>query len=80
MIRAALEAHLGGIMFLAKIWGPMDEEILVDMHLKRPEIPVSSEAYFKAWMNEKIRWGKPFLFVAGAVTVISIITMIAKHI
>lgn len=66
-------------MFLAKIWGPMDEEILVDMHLKRPE-PQEQQPYFKAWMNERIKWGKPFLFVAGAVTAISIITMVLKHI
>ena len=70
----------GAIMFLAKIWGPLDEEILVDMSVKRPEIPVSSQAYFRAWMSERIKWGKPFLFVAGAITFISIITMIAKHI
>jgi hypothetical protein len=66
-------------MYLIKLWGPMDEEILVDMHLKRPEVAPDPKAYFKAWMNEKIRWGKPFLFVAGAVTLVSIITMIAKH-
>lgn len=66
-------------MFLAKIWGPMDEEILVDMHLKRPEVAPDPSVYFKAWMQEKIKWGKPFLFVAGAVTLVSIITMIAKH-
>jgi hypothetical protein len=78
MIRAALEAHLGGIMFLAKIWGPMDEEILVDMHLKRPE-PQQEQPYLKVWMSERIKWGKPFLCIAGILTVISIITMIAKH-
>ena len=66
-------------MFLINMWGPQDQEMLVDMSVKRPEIPVSSEAYFKAWMNERIKWGKPFLFVAGAITAISIITMIAKH-
>ena len=66
-------------MMLAKIWGPMDEEILVDMHVKRPEVAPDPEAYFKAWMSERIKWGKPFLFVAGAITFISIITMIAKH-
>lgn len=66
-------------MFLINMWGPQDQEMLVDMSVKRPEIPVSSEAYFKAWMQERIKWGKPFLFVAGVITAISIITMIAKH-
>jgi hypothetical protein len=67
-------------MYLINMWGPRDEELMVDMSVKRPEIPVSPEAYFKAWMSERIKWGKPFLFVAGAVTAISIITMIAKHV
>ena len=66
-------------MFLAKIWGPMDQEILVDMHLQRPE-PTEKQPYLKAWMQERIKWGKPFLFVAGAVTAISIITMVIKYI
>lgn len=66
-------------MFLAKVWGPLDEEILVDMHLTRPEVPPDPKDYFKAWMNERIKWGKPFLVIAGVITAISIITMIAKH-
>jgi hypothetical protein len=65
-------------MFLAKIWGPMDEEILVDMHLQRPE-PKEDQPYLKAWMNEKIKCGRPFLLVAGVVTGISILTMVLKH-
>jgi hypothetical protein len=66
-------------MYLINMWGPNDEELMVDMSVKRPEITVSSEAYFKAWMNQRIKWGKPFLLVAGVVTLVSIITMIAKH-
>ena len=66
-------------MMLAKIWGPMDEEILVDMHLKRPEVAPEPKDYFKHWMNEKIKWGKPFLVIVGVITAISILTMIAKH-
>lgn len=66
-------------MYLINMWGPRDEELLVDMSVKRPEVAPDSSAYFKAWMNERIKWGKPFLFVAGAITAISIITMIAKH-
>ena len=66
-------------MYLINMWGPRDEELLVDMSVKRPEVAPDSSAYFKAWMNERIKWGKPFLFVAGAITFISIITMIAKH-
>lgn len=65
-------------MYLINMWGPQDQEILVDMHLKRPE-PKEEQPYLKTWMNERIKWGKPFLFVAGAITAISIITMIAKH-
>lgn len=60
-----------------KIWGPQDQEILVDMSIRRIEPETS---YFKAWMNERIKWGKPFLFCAAAITAVSIITMIAKHI
>ena len=67
-------------MMLAKIWGPQDEEILVDMNIKRPEFPPDPKTYFKHWMNEKIRWGKPFLVIAGAITFISIVTMVIKHI
>jgi hypothetical protein len=66
-------------MYLINMWGPRDEELMVDMSVKRPEIPVSPEAYFKTWMSQRIKWGKPFLFVAGTVTLVSIITMIAKH-
>lgn len=63
-----------------KIWGPQDQEILVDMSIRRPETAPEEPTYFKAWMNERIKWGKPFLFCAAAVTAISIITMVAKHI
>jgi hypothetical protein len=67
-------------MYLINMWGPRDEELLVDMSVKRPEVQPDSSAYFRAWMQERIRWGRPFLFVAGAITLISIITMVIKHI
>jgi hypothetical protein len=65
-------------MFLVKIWGPLDEEILVDMHVQRPE-PKEDQPYLKTWMNERIKWGRPFLLVTGVITAISIITMVVKH-
>lgn len=66
-------------MLLAKIWGPQDEELLVDMHVQRPEVPPEPRDYFVAWMNEKVRWARPFLVVAGIITAISIISMVIKH-
>jgi len=62
-----------------KIWGPQDQEILVNMSIKAPEI-VPDETYFKEWMESRIPWGKTFLLCAGIITATSIITMIIKHI
>jgi hypothetical protein len=70
--------NLEAVMRFVNLWDAQDRQILIDMDVKQTVI--APETYFKAWMNERIKWGKPVLFCAAAVTAVSIITMIAKHI
>jgi hypothetical protein len=54
-------------------------EILIDMDLKRPEVPPAT--YFRRWMAARMpSWGVPVLIVAGIGTAVSIITMVLKHV
>jgi hypothetical protein len=54
-------------------------EILIDMDLKRPEVPPAK--YFRRWMAARMpSWGLPVLVVAGIGTAVSIITMVLKHV
>lgn len=56
-----------------------DNEILIDMDVKRPEVPPAT--YFRRGMSARMpSWGVPVLVVAGIGTVISIITMVLKHV
>ena len=55
-------------------------EIFVDMDLKRPApLEKSKLSYFDAWMDSRATWGKPFLIICGAITAISILTIVLKH-
>lgn len=68
-----------GNMRLITILGRNDEEIMIDMDVKRPEVPPAS--YFVRWMAARMpSWGVPVLIVAGIGTAVSIITMVLKHV
>lgn len=64
-------------MRLINLWDTNDNEILIDMDVRRTEQKVSS---VREWMDARIKWGKPMLVVTGVVTALSIGTMILKHI
>ena len=67
-------------MRLVMLWDKYDNEIFVDIDLKRLAPPAKSKlSYFDAWMDSRATWGKPFLIICGAITAISILTMILKH-
>lgn len=52
-------------------------EILIDMDLKRPEVPPAK--YFRRWMAATMpRWGIPVLVISAIITTVSIVTMLAK--
>ena len=71
-------------MRLVKLYDNADQEILIDMDAK----PIHGKEPLKDWyqnviadwLESRIAWGKPTLIIAGVVTAISIITMVAKHI
>jgi hypothetical protein len=68
-----------GNMRLITILGRNDEEIMIDMDVKRPEVPPAT--YFRRWMKAQMpSWGVPLLVVAGIGTAVSIITMVLKHV
>jgi hypothetical protein len=68
------------------LWDTQDREILIDMDIK-PAPALEKEPFqdwfqnrIADWLESRIAWGKPTLIIAGVVTAISIITMVAKHI
>lgn len=65
-------------MRLINIWDRDDRVIYIDMDVKRPE--PKKRGNLRKWLNSKISWGKPFLIIAGAITGISILMMVLKHI
>lgn len=67
----------GAYMRLITILGTNDDEILVDMDVKRPVEPEAT--YFVRWMAARIpAWGVPVLVIAGIGTAVSIITFVMK--
>jgi hypothetical protein len=66
-------------MRLITILGTNDEEILVDMDVKRPVEPEAT--YFRRWMAARMpSWGLSVLVIAGIGTAVSIITMVMKYV
>lgn len=68
-------------MRLIRLWDRYDNEIFVDMDLKRPErLEKSVLSWFDTWMDSRVKWGRPFLIICGVITAISILTMILRHV
>jgi hypothetical protein len=66
-------------MRLITILDRNDNEIMVDMDVKRREEPQAS--YFVRWMAARMpSWGLPVLVIAGIGTAVSIIAMVLKHV
>lgn len=65
-------------MRLINIWDRDDRVIYIDMDVKRPE--PKQKGYLRQWMMSKVKRGKTFLLACGAITGISILTMVLKHI
>ena len=76
----------GDKMRLVKLYDNADQEIIIDMDIK-PAPALEKEPFqdwfqnrIADWLESRIAWGKPTLIIAAAVTAISIITMVVKHI
>lgn len=63
-------------MRLVRLWNQFDQEIFVDLD-RNPE--PKRKSLFTTWMDSRVPCGKSSLALFGAITAISILTMILKH-
>lgn len=68
-------------MRLYKLYDRYDREVFIDLdHKPEPQLEKSLLTYFDRWMDSSVKWGSSFLLICGAVTFISVLIMILKHV